>query len=489
MLVRVLLALRTAAARRRVIRLLPPDGVVPLELTGRIPIWNHLHDTDFDFLVVDFDRLPTPVTHAVEQIRALPDRPEVLVAVQKENSAQRASLLAAGCLAVLNLGVPDGILSETLQTLLGRRRHEPDPRLGGLRGPSTGTYPGMTSVSSLGGLAARSPAMRRLLSQARLVVGADSTVLITGETGAGKEALARALHSDSRRAHGPFVPLNCGALPEGLLETELFGHERGAFTGASRSRRGYFELSHQGTLFLDEISELPFHLQVKLLRVLEDRKVQRVGSEAPLQVDVRVIAASNRILEGEVAEKRFREDLYYRLAVVTLTVPPLRERREDIPELVHERLRQLGERTGRRILEVRPAAMEALCAYSWPGNVRELFNAIEQIVILTQGSVVDVPDLPHRIRAADPGNGDSGGGGAWPALAGPSGRVVPIDTEAPWPEARDRVLRGFERTYLENLLTATSGRIGVAAARAGLSARALYDLMRKHDLRKEDYRY
>ena len=488
MLVRVVVALRTASARRRMIHLLPSDGVVPLELSGRAPIWSHLQETDFDLLIVDQDRLPVPGPAAVEQIRALPDRPEVIVAVQKENPAQRATFLAAGCLAVLNLGVRDQILADTLQTLLQRRRMDTNHRLETLRPGAPRALSGFGSISGLSGLVARSTAMKRLLAQVRLVVETDSTVLITGETGVGKELLARTIHTEGRRSSGPFVPLNCGALPEGLLETELFGHERGAFTGASRARRGYFELAHQGTLFLDEVTELPFHLQVKLLRVLEDRRVQRVGGEVPLHVDVRVLAATNRVLETEVEAKRFREDLYYRLAVVTLIVPPLRDRREDIPELVRERFQQLGERTGRRGPAVDPATVDALCAYDWPGNVRELFNAIEQIAILSRDPVVKVTDLPDRIRAVSLGPGNQTNSGATRgSQADVSGRYA-ADSALPWAEARDSVLRAFERDYLDTILRETEGRIGAAAKRAGLSPRALYDLMKKHSLRKEVFR-
>ena len=470
------------------IQLLPRSGVVPLELQGRTPIWSHIQEAEFDLLIVEQDRLPLPASTAVERIRNLPDRPDVIVAVTRENPAQRASLLAAGCLAVLNLGVRDQILAETLQTLLQRRRSEGNHRLEALGPGAPGVLAGFGSVRGLDGLVARSASMRRLLDQVRLVIDTDSTVLITGETGVGKELLARTIHAGGPRSSGPFVPLNCGALPEGLLETELFGHERGAFTGATRARRGYFELAHQGTLFLDEITDLPFHLQVKLLRVLEDGRVQRVGGEVPLQVDVRVIAATNRVLETEVADKRFREDLYYRLAVVTLTVPPLRDRREDVPELVRERFRQLGERTGRRGPEVDPAALDALCAYDWPGNVRELFNAIEQIAILSRGPLIEVANLPHRIRAVDPGA--EGSPGSWSSGRVPADgpRIPPPDTALPWAEARDGVLRAFERAYLDSVLGETKGRIGAAAARAGLTPRALYDLMKKHSLRKEDFR-
>ena len=219
------------------------------------------------------------------------------------------------------------ILLETLRSLVERRRQDGLRRLKAERPEER---------YSLNDFVLVSPAMQRFVAVARRVVAADSSLLILGETGVGKERLARAIHAESPRARGPFVAVNCGALPEGLLESELFGHERGAFTGAVASRKGHFELAHEGTIFLDEIGEMPLHLQVKLLRVLEERRLQRVGGQRPIAIDVRVMAATNRDLEAEMGAGRFRNDLYYRLAVVTLTLPPLRDRAEDIPDLVEQ---------------------------------------------------------------------------------------------------------------------------------------------------------
>jgi len=228
----------------------------------------------------------------------------------------------------------------------------------------------------------RSPAIREVCRMVDLLAGTDTTALIMGETGTGKELVAQAIHRQSARASGPFLAVNCGALTESLLESELFGHEKGAFTGAINRRRGKFEVAHGGTLFLDEIGEIPPSMQVKLLRVLQEREFQRVGGERPIAVDVRVIAATNQPLERCVAEGRFRQDLYYRLKVVPVTVPPLRQRRDDIPLLAEHFLREYAGRLKRKAAAIAPDAMAALLDYDWPGNIRELRHAIERAVLL-----------------------------------------------------------------------------------------------------------
>jgi len=251
------------------------------------------------------------------------------------------------------------------------------------------------------GLIGRTPQMIELYKEIARVAPTPSTVLIVGESGTGKELIARAIHTHSPRARGPFVAINCGALTETLLEAELFGHARGSFTGAVTDKKGLFEEAHEGTIFLDEISETTPALQVKLLRVLQEGEIKRVGETRPRRVDVRVIAATNRDLEAEVRAGRFREDLYYRLSVITLRVPPLRERREDIPLLATHFLRRAAQQTGRS-LAFSSAALALLMAYSWPGNVRELENSIEYAVIHARGGVIMPEDLPEKIRAEMP---------------------------------------------------------------------------------------
>jgi transcriptional regulator with GAF, ATPase, and Fis domain len=236
----------------------------------------------------------------------------------------------------------------------------------------------------------QSPALTAVLDNVSRVALTDSTVLITGETGSGKELIARAIHSHSRRKDKPLIKINCAALPSGLVESELFGHERGAFTGAIARRVGRFELAHGGTIFLDEIGELPAEAQAKLLRVLQEREVDRVGGTAPVKVDVRVLAATNRDLLKAVREKTFREDLYYRLSVFPVQVPPLRDRQEDIPLLVHFLVNKFVLQIGKRIECVSKETMQRLLAYRWPGNVRELENVIERAVILASGPTLEI---------------------------------------------------------------------------------------------------
>src|SRR5262245_17636149 len=251
---------------------------------------------------------------------------------------------------------------------------------------------------ALTGLIARSVEMRRVLDLIARVAPTDATVLIQGESGTGKELIAKALHHASRRASGPFVAVNCGALPETLLESEIFGHVKGAFTGATGSKRGLFEEAHAGTFLLDEVGEMSPSLQVKLLRALQDGEVRRVGANQPTIVDTRVVAATNRDLQQRVREGAFREDLFYRLNVIPVTLPPLRERREDIPVMAETFLERVSQKQG-RVASLSPEAIECLLRYPWPGNVRELENAMERTAILATGDEVRLGDLPAHIAA------------------------------------------------------------------------------------------
>ncbi len=254
---------------------------------------------------------------------------------------------------------------------------------------------------ALDNIIGKSQAMLEVFDTIRKVADTDATVLITGESGTGKELIARAIHYNSARKKHPFIPINCGAIPQDLLESELFGHEKGAFTGAVSARQGRFERADKGTLFLDEIGELPLHLQVKLLRVLQEKEFERVGGNRTIKVDVRIIAATNKNLEEAIENKTFREDLYYRLNVIPIYVPPLRERKGDIPLLVNHFLKKLARTKKKRITGVDPAAMEMLMNYDWPGNIRELENIIERTVILKEDEGLIKPrDLPAKIREA-----------------------------------------------------------------------------------------
>ena len=245
--------------------------------------------------------------------------------------------------------------------------------------------------------------MRRVYELVRQVAPSSSTVLITGESGAGKELVARAIHRNSPRRNGPFVPLNCSAVPEGLLESELFGHEKGAFTGATERHRGVFEAADGGTLLLDEIVEMSPATQVNILRVLEDREFTRVGGRERISTDIRVIAATNVSLDQAVAESRFRPDLYYRLKVISIEVPPLRERREDVPLLAARFVQQFSRENDKQIRSIGREALDALMEYDWPGNVRELRNCIESVVVMSDGDSIRLEDLPPGIRGSGSG--------------------------------------------------------------------------------------
>jgi DNA-binding NtrC family response regulator len=314
------------------------------------------------------------------------------------------------------------------------------------------------------GMVGRSVKMRELFARLGKIAPTDATVLVTGETGTGKELVAQAIHDASERKKGPFVVVDAGAIPRTLVESELFGFERGAFTGADRAMAGAFERAHGGTIFLDEIGELPLDLQPKLLRALERREVKRIGAPNPVRADVRVVAATNRDLAVEVNKGTFREDLYYRLAVATIHLPPLRERREDIPLLIDHFLSELDESGGTHRL--RPETIELLTRQPWPGNVRELRNAIERAVLLaeTPEDAAEPPQTPSASPAQGVASDD-------PSLQ------LRIDLEAPFKEAKAQLVEAFERRYLTELLKRTGGNISRAARRAGLDRMSVHKLI------------
>ena len=477
MLVRVVLAVRDVEVRLRFLKLLDQTDVLVDAVQDATRLWETVSRESFDVAVIGRALVTEPAVEMVASLRTLPDSPEVVVLCDREDAEERGALLGAGCLAVLHTGLSDDALDEALSVMLQRRTDQVSETLLPVPEPALGPR--------LSDFVSNSHAMQTFMAVVHRVVASDATLLILGETGVGKERLARAIHAESRRSPGPFVPVNCGALSETLLESELFGHEEGAFTGASRARRGWFELAHKGTIFLDEIGEMPKHLQVKLLNVLQTREVQRVGAESSVAIDVRVVAATNRDLEADVASNDFRRDLYYRLSVVSLTIPPLRERREDIPPLVEGLLDHFRTEIPYRVEAVTPEAMAALCAYEWPGNVRELINVIERATLLTTDDAISPEDLPEGVR------GEYTSTSQLPspeALEEELLRIPKAWLDMPLRESRETLLREFERAYLSALLEATRGRVGETAVRASIQPRSLYEKMKQLGLRKEDFR-
>ena len=312
----------------------------------------------------------------------------------------------------------------------------------------------------------QSPAMQGVFELVRKAARSEANMLVQGESGTGKELIARAIHANSPRASEVFVPVDCAALPEPLLESELFGHERGAFTGADRAKPGMFEVAHRGTLFLDEVGELPLSLQVKLLRALQERQIRRVGGTKLIDLDVRLVSASNRDLAESVRKREFREDLFYRVNVIAITLPLLRDRAGDVALLAYHFLRRYGKNREQPLEGIDPEALDVLESYAWPGNVRELQNVVERACALADGPTIRPRDLPEhvrgRLRAAPPA-------------------VSRVDL--PLREAREAWLKSFTQEYLTELLRRHGGNISQAAKTAGVDRKTLHRLLAKHQIR------
>jgi DNA-binding NtrC family response regulator len=322
----------------------------------------------------------------------------------------------------------------------------------------------------LGKIIGSGAAMQQVFETIQKVAETDLTVLIRGESGTGKELVAQALHNRSARKNRPFVAVNCAAISRELVESELFGHEKGAFTGADARRQGRFEAAEGGTIFLDEIGDMSPETQAKILRVLQERSFERVGGTNPIEVDVRVVAATHRNLEEEVKKGNFRDDLYYRLKVVEIDLPALRERSQDVPALAQRFLEEVTERLGREKKNIGESALTTLARYPWPGNVRELRNVIEQAVVLASGPTVEASDL----------NLHGGGDAAESPAGGGYGEV-------PFSEAKKRAVEGFERAFLLQALRDNDGNISRAAESIGMVRQSLQQKIRELGLRSEDW--
>jgi DNA-binding NtrC family response regulator len=317
----------------------------------------------------------------------------------------------------------------------------------------------------------KSSVMKKVLDKVRSVAPTKSTVLLIGETGTGKGVLAKLIHRHSNRRDAQFISVHCGAIPDTLLESELFGHEKGSFTGAVRRKLGKFEIANGGTILLDEVGTITPSAQIKLLQILQDKTFQRVGGEATIEVDVRIIAATNTDLKKMCDEGKFRKDLYYRLNVFPVEVPPLRERVEDIPHLVKVFLEKMNRFNSKEIHDIDPQVTEAFRGYLWPGNIRELENLIERAYILEAYSVLSPESFPSELFGSEP----------------PLTRVS-TDTHLTLAEVRHRGVEEIERRYLEDLLTGNKGKIKDVAEKAGITTRQLHKLMKKHGIRKEEFK-
>ena len=471
MLLHILTAVSEPELQKKLGKLLKkPDTIVEAVL-NRSLLWKTISHQTCDLIILSRDLIRDNNIGKIQNFRLLPEIPLIVVLSEDENEEDRIRLISAGCDAVLSPKISKKKLGSALNSILERRRKISRP---------TFTVRPKLAKPEISDFVAESSAMQKFVNIIPRVAKSNSSVLILGETGVGKERLAHVLHRESARKDGPFIAVHCGALPESLLESELFGHEQGSFTGATKSRRGCFELAHQGTIFLDEIGEMPLHLQSKLLRVLESHEIRRIGGEQSIIVDIRLMAATNRDLEEEVKAKHFRKDLYYRLNVVSLTIPPLRNRVKDIPELVESYINYLGPRIGCPVSGINEESMQALSKYSWPGNVRELINVIERAMLLCEDDVISVNDLPQSITGREEISLQE---------LSQSPEAFPKEwLHKPLREVRRDILEQFEKSYLTSLLISTNGRVGQAAKKAGIDTRSLYDKMKQYGLNKKDFR-
>jgi len=405
----------------------------------------------FDLSVVDLQLIRQDGISLMEDLHlVLPEMPVIiLTAYGSIESAVEA--MRRGAYSYLTKPFePQDLLLQIERALENRRLTVEIKRLKGL----------LEERYDFANIVARSEKMKRVLEMVTQIARTESTVYIHGESGTGKELIAKAIHLASERKDKPFIAINCAALPEALMESELFGHEKGAFTGAVRSTKGLFTQAHGGTLFLDEIGDMPLSIQAKLLRAIQERQFYPVGSEKPVEVDVRVIVATQKDLESHVKQGLFREDLFYRIHVIPIKLPPLRERKEDIPALVEHFLNRFSQQMKKEVKGLMPQAMQKLMLYEWPGNVRELENTVEYAIAMTQQNMI-----------------------AEELILQPNG-VVSEEPLRPLKEARD----AYEKGYLIHLLEFCEGNVSKAAKLAGKYRADFYDLLKKHNLKSEDFK-
>ncbi len=470
MIIRVGLAVKENGLQRHLERKLADTDTRVETFNPPRSVWKKVLHSGCDVIIISAAFIIQPIDNGIAVLNELPENPTTVILHESDSPEEHARLAAAGADVVLYAGISKMRIFQAIESALESRRQFIQRKRYDRRGVSE---PKITDFVT------ESQAMRIFMEEVHQVIPSDSPILLTGETGVGKEHLAKAIHAQSPRSVGPFVSVNTAAMPEQLLESELFGHEQGAFTGAIRYRRGAFELAHGGTIFLDEIGEMPLHLQTKLLSILQDYEVKPIGGENTIELDVRVIAATNQNLEKAIAAGKFRQDLYYRLGVLMLTIPPLRDRKEDIPTMTRRFTTYFRYKIGREISGFSNKALQALSNYDWPGNVRELMNVIERAMLLSKTEEIGMEELPNVFH------------GAASALASllPNGNLSETDwMQKSLPELQIHIMEQVERIYLQRVLTKTSGRVDQAARIAGIHPRGLYNKMKRLGLHKEEFK-
>jgi two-component system response regulator GlrR len=412
---------------------------------------NKVKSQSFDLSIVDLQLVHQDGISLMEELHlVIPELPVIILTAYGSIESAVESMKRGAYSYLTKPFDPRDLLLQIERALENRRLTSEVKRLEGL----------LQERYGFDNVVARSEKMQRVLEVVSRIAKTDSTVYIHGESGTGKELIAKAIHLASERKNKPFVAVNCAALPETLMESELFGHEKGAFTGAVRSTKGLFTQAHQGTIFLDEIGDMSLSIQAKLLRVLQEREFYPVGGEKPLEVDVRVVVATQKDLEDQVKRGLFREDLFYRIHVIPIQLPPLRERKEDIPLLVEHFLRKYGQQMKKEVRSLAPTALQKLMLHDWPGNVRELENTIEYAVAMTQQDTINEDSIFQTKGATSQ------------------------EPFKPLKEAKD----AYEKSYLIHLLAVCEGNVSKAAKLAGKYRADFYDLLKKHSLRNEDFK-
>jgi len=435
------------SGHRGMLRTLLADwGYVPHEIESGEAAVSLCRERAFDLILMDVRMAGITGIEALKEIKAYNPAIPILIMTAYSNVETAVEAIKAGAYDYLTKPLDFDDLRLTLDRALDHAA---------LRDENKALRQTLSASFDPGGIIGQSPAMHRLMEMLATIAPSEATIMVTGESGTGKELIARAVHVNSPRRKGPYVAVNCAALTETLLESELFGHEKGAFTGADRRREGRFLAADKGTIFLDEIGEMPLSMQVKLLRVIQEREIQRVGGDQTIKVDVRIVTATNRDLLAEVEAGRFRQDLYYRLNVVALALPSLREREEDIPLLASHFLGKFASKNGKRIKGFTPEAMDRLLKHHWPGNVRELENAVERAVVLARGDYVSERELPPALSGGT-GEGRSEGGFA------------------------NLTLEELERLAILDALDAAGGNKSEATRRLGITRKTMHAKLAKY---------